>query len=105
MDLTIRWVDKVLNSTMARVLLRILGKLAQALEQGMARVLTVGRAIAFKASELAVGWGNGQAYAWRFDKAFWRGLGTVSTPSHHKEDRPDNKKSPMSSVRNVSSVM
>ncbi len=70
MDLTIRWVDKVRSRLMARVLLRILGKLVRAMEQGMARVLTVGRELALQASLLAVGWGNSQAYAWRFDEGF-----------------------------------
>ncbi len=78
-DLTIRWVDNVRNSTMARVLLRILGKLVQALEHGMARVLTVGKELALKASELAVRWGNIQAYAWRSDRVFWIGLARVAT--------------------------
>jgi hypothetical protein len=70
-DLTIRWVDKVRSGTMARVLLRILGKLAQAMQQGMVRVLTVGRELALRASVLAVGWGNSDAYGWRFDRGFW----------------------------------
>ena len=78
-DLTIRWVDNVRNSTMARVLLRILGKLVQALEQGMVRVLTVGRELALRASELAVRWGNTQAYTWRSDKVFWFGLARMAT--------------------------
>ena len=78
-DLTIRWVDNVRNSTMARVLLRILGKLVQALEQGMVRVLTVGRELALRASELAVRWGNTQAYTWRSDKVFWFGLARLAT--------------------------
>ena len=78
-DLTIRWVDNVRNSTMARVLLRILGKLVQALEHGMARVLTVGRELALRASELAVRWGNTQAYTWRSDKVFWFGLARMAT--------------------------
>ena len=77
-DLTIRWVDNVRNSTMARVLLRILGKLVQALEHGMVRVLTVGRELALRASELAVRWGNTQAYAWRSDKVFWFGLARMA---------------------------
>src|SRR5712692_449103 len=75
LDLTIRWVDKVRSGLMARVLLRILVKLAQAMEQGMAKVLTAGRELALRASVLAVGWGNVQAYAWRFDESFWRALG------------------------------
>ena len=73
-DLTIRWVDRVRNAAMARVLVRILRKLARALETGMARVLVAGRELALKASVLAVGWGNRQAYAWRFDRTFWIGL-------------------------------
>ena len=77
-DLTIRWVDNVRNSTMARILLRILGKLVQALEHGMAQVLTVGRELALKASELAVRWGNTQAYTWRSDRVFWFGLARMA---------------------------
>ena len=77
-DLTIRWVDNVRNCTMARVLLRILGKLVQALEHGMAQVLTVGRELALKASELAVRWGNTQAYTWRSDRVFWFGLARMA---------------------------
>jgi hypothetical protein len=73
-DLTIRWVDKIRNRTMTTVLLRILGKLARAMMQGMVRVQAVGRELAMKASELAVGWGNSNAYKWRFDESFWRGL-------------------------------
>ncbi len=79
-DLTIRWVDKVRSGTMTRVLLRILGKLVRAMEQGMARVLTVGRDLALRASVLAVEWGNSRAYAWRFDESFWRGLGFCVVP-------------------------
>ncbi len=74
-DLTIRWVDNVRNKKMAEVLLRILGKLAQAVQQGMARVLALGRELALRASELAVGWGNLGAYGWRSDRTFWVGLG------------------------------
>src|SRR6266702_331142 len=73
-DLTISCVDTVRNSTMARVLLRILGKLVQALEHGMARVLTVGKELALRASELAVRWGNRDAYGWRVERSFWVGL-------------------------------
>src|SRR5712692_4690598 len=74
LDLTIRWVDKVRSGLMARVLLRILVKLAQAMEQGMVRVLRAGKELALRASCLAVEWGNSQAYTWRFDQSFWRGL-------------------------------
>ncbi len=74
-DLTIRYVDQVKSNRLQQVLVEILEKLARALEQGMVRVLTVGRDLALRASVLAVGWGNSQAYAWRFDKPFALTLG------------------------------
>jgi hypothetical protein len=80
-DLTIRWADKVRSGLMAETLLRILVKLALALETGMGRVLGRGRELALRASSLAVGWGNSQAYAWRYDEpyALALGLGRVTT--------------------------
>src|SRR5256712_9574953 len=74
-DLTIRWVDKVRSGLMAETLLRILVKLALALETGMGRVLVRGRVLAVRASELAVGWGNGSAFYWRFCTALANALG------------------------------
>jgi len=69
-DLTIRWVDKVRSGRMTETLMRILEKLAQALETGIGRVLDRGRKLATKASELAVGWGNKPAFYWRFEQGF-----------------------------------
>ena len=80
MDLTIRWVDNVRSGRLTETLLRILVKLARAMEQGMARVLVVGRELALRASMLALEWGNGQAYAWRFDESLWRGLAKNQRP-------------------------
>ncbi len=74
LDLTIRWVDNVRSRRLTETLLRILVKLAQAMEQGTARVLVVGRELALRASVLAVRWGNTGAFSWRFDESFWRGL-------------------------------
>src|SRR5712692_777913 len=74
-DLTIRWVDKVRSGRLAETLVRILAKLAMALETGMGRVLVRGRTLAVRASELAVGWGNGAAFYWRFEAAFANALG------------------------------
>ena len=56
-------------------------KLAMELETGMGRVLGRGRVLAIRASELAVGWGNSQAYACRYDDlyALALGLGRVAT--------------------------
>jgi len=74
LDLTMRWVGEVKSRTMTRVVIRILLKLARAMEQGMARVLVVGRELALRASVLAVGWGNVEAYSWRSDHGFWLGI-------------------------------
>src|SRR2546428_4989469 len=73
-DLTIRWVDKVRSGRMTETLMRILVKLAQALEHGMGRVLGRGGELATRASELAVGWGNKAAFHWRFEQGFRRAL-------------------------------
>src|SRR2546428_91878 len=50
LDLTIRWVDNVRSGRLREMLLRILVKLARAMEQGMARVLVVGRELALPES-------------------------------------------------------
>jgi hypothetical protein len=78
-DLTIRWVDKVRSGRMTETLMRILLKLAQAMETGMGRVLSRGRELALRASSLAVGWGNSQAYAWRYDESYALALGLGCT--------------------------
>src|SRR2546428_13911967 len=62
-DLTIRWVDKVRSGRMTETLMRILEKLAQALETGVGRVLGRGRELAARASELAVEWSNRPPFA------------------------------------------
>ncbi len=80
LDLTIRWVDNVRSGRLTETLLRILVKLARAMEQGMSRVLVVGRELALQASVFGVRWGNDQAYAWRFDETFWRGLSLGHAP-------------------------
>src|SRR3989441_12484412 len=74
-DLTIRWVDKVRSGRMTETLMRILEKLRQALQTGMGRILGRGRILATRASSLAVGWGNGSAFYWRFEQAFCNALG------------------------------
>ena len=79
LDLTIRWVDNVRSGRMTETLLRILLKLARAMEQGMERVLAVGRVLAERASTLAVNWGYRQAHTWRFDESLWLGLGALAS--------------------------
>jgi len=80
LDLTIRWVNDVRSGRLMETLVRILVKLASAMEHGIARVLLVGRELALQASALAVRWGNSQAFAWRFDESFWKGLARISSP-------------------------
>jgi hypothetical protein len=74
-DLTIRWVDRVKSGRLAQVLVRILEKLVQAMDDRMVRVLERGRALALRASGLAVLWRDGAAFGWRFDAGFQRALG------------------------------
>ncbi len=74
LDLTMRWVDRVRSGRMTEILSWILVKLARSMGQGMARVLVVGRGLALTVSVLAVQWGKGQAYAWRFERGFWLGV-------------------------------
>src|SRR2546426_11895397 len=74
-ELTIRWVDKVRSGRLTETLVRILAKLAMALETGMGRVLMRGRILAMKASEMDGGWGNRFAYSWRFVTALANALG------------------------------
>ncbi len=74
-DLTIRWVDKVKNRTMTRVLLRILEKLEDALDNGMVRILEKGRIAALRLSQLATTWNDKLAFAWRYDQDFAKALG------------------------------
>src|SRR6266852_2483451 len=73
-DLTIRWVDKVRSRRMTETLMRILEKLAQAMETGTGRVLGRGRELATRVSQLAVAWGNESAFYWRFEQGFCRAL-------------------------------
>lgn len=74
-DLTIRYVDKVRSGRLTETLVRILAKLAMALETGMGRVLGRGRVLATRVSELAVEWGNLSAFHWRFETGFAKALG------------------------------
>ena len=73
--LDLRWVDRVRSGRLTETLMRILAKLAMALETGMGGVLGRGRELALRASSLAVGRGTSQAYAWRYDKSYALALG------------------------------
>jgi len=79
LDLTMRWVGEVKSRTMTRVVIRILLKLASALNRSMARIFEKGQTLAATISDLAVGWGNDLAHGWRFDVGFQKALGIGAT--------------------------
>ncbi len=74
-DLTIRYVDQVKSSRLRQVLVKILEKLVRAMQSSMAGALGRGRRMAARLSDLAVGWGNIDAFSWKFEEAFQRFLG------------------------------
>ena len=74
-DLTMRYVDDVKSSKLAKVLTAIMDKLAQAMESMAERLVrTVGVPLAKKISALAVKWGNVSASKWAEDTEFARYL-------------------------------
>lgn len=74
-DVAVRWVNTVRNQRLELVLSRILSKLLVAMLSPLGMFLERGRHLAFRLSELAVGWGNSSASSWRFDDAFQLCLG------------------------------
>ena len=79
LDLTMRWVGDVRSRTMIRVVIRILLKLARALNRSMVGVFEKGESMAASISEIAVAWGNDLAHGWRFELGFQRALGMSVT--------------------------
>ena len=79
LDLTVRYVDEVKSSKLAKVLMTILKKLAFATERNVDRLVrTIGIAQAKIIGDLAVGWGNFSASTWAFDFKFARFLALTS---------------------------
>src|SRR5207245_1080625 len=70
------------NQEILDSLMKIVAKLGRALDIGMVKDLERGKTWAARSSDLAVRWGNMQAYRWRFEEAFQRflglGLGTAN---------------------------
>jgi len=61
----------------------IVAKLTEAMKSGVERLTeTFGRQLAYRLSLIAVGWGNSQAWSWRFDRGFMRFLAVhyMNTP-------------------------
>ena len=74
-DLTMRYVDDIKSTMLAKVLMVILDKLALASESIAERLVrTVGVSLAQKMSSIAVGWGNHSASKWAADRGYARYL-------------------------------
>ena len=77
-DLTIRVVDCVRSRLLSEILVKIVGKLEEALNAVELMVARVGRPLALKLSRLAVGWGYVEAKDWASDSEFIRYLGVMA---------------------------
>ena len=74
-DLTMKYVNDVKSTKLAKVLTAIMDKLSQATESMVDRLVrTVGVSLAQKISSLAVSWGNLSASKWAADLDFARYL-------------------------------
>jgi hypothetical protein len=74
-DLTVKYVDNIKSTTLAKVLTAIMLKL-QAITESMIDKLvrTIGLPLARKISNIAINWGNRLASMWADDPAFARFL-------------------------------
>jgi hypothetical protein len=78
-DLTMRYVDNVKSTKLAKVLTAIVTKLQQATENMADRLTrTIGLPLAQKMSSIAVSWGNSLAVQWAQDFSFARYLALCS---------------------------
>jgi hypothetical protein len=70
-DLTLKYVDKIKSTQLAKVLTAILNKLKQATESTIDRLArTLGASMAEKLSSVAVSWGYHSASKWATDPSF-----------------------------------
>lgn len=78
-DLAIRVVERVSSRFLGRVLSSVVGKLVEALESPVRRLMRdVGGSLALRLSRIAVGWGNRQAAFWASDSGFVRYLSVMA---------------------------
>jgi len=78
-DLTLRYVDDIKSSKLAKVLTAIMEKVQRATENMADRLIrTVGTPLAKKISSIAVSWGYHHALAWAKDRGFARYLTLAS---------------------------
>jgi len=84
LDLTIRVVEKVRSFLLAKLVSRIVGKLCEAMESRIFRLMrTEGRSLAERISRIGEAWGNRAAKFWANDRGFMQYL-TVSNLSSFK---------------------
>jgi len=70
-DLTVKYVDSIKSSKLAKVVMAIIQKLQISMESKVEHLVrTVGLALAQKISEIAVRWGNRLASSWAEDREF-----------------------------------
>jgi NAD-dependent DNA ligase len=81
-NLTIRVVDAVRSSKLAKVLSKPVEKLRESMKSLVDRAREIGRPLAEKLSRIAQAWGNGSASAWVEDRTFveYLGLSALSEP-------------------------
>ena len=71
LDLTVRYVDNIRSSKLAKVVTAILEKLRMTIESLADKLVrTVGLSLARKISIIAVSWGNRSAFGWAEDRSF-----------------------------------
>jgi len=84
LDLTIRVVQRVRSFILAKLVSRIVGKLCEALESRVFRLMkTKGRSLAERISKIAEVWGNRAAKFWANDRGFIQYL-TINNLSSFK---------------------
>ena len=78
-DLTIKCVENVRSSVLARAITRILGKIPQTLQKCFVeKAHEAGSDLAKHLSMVAEKWGNKTAQKWKHDKKFIRFLGVTA---------------------------
>ncbi len=74
-DLTVRYVESIKSTKLAKVVTAIIEKLQMTMESTADKLVrTVGLPLARKISEIAVNWGNRSASMWAEDRSFARFL-------------------------------
>jgi hypothetical protein len=87
LDLTVRCVDKIKSTILAKVVTAILNKLKLAMESTVERIVRViGCSLSQKVSSIALSWGNLSASQWVKDTVFARYLAItqMNTPTLYR---------------------